>query len=191
MHGIVGRILTDRFWQAGISEGSKDEFYARVTGTRATMEGLASTIRGSVRNVRDTCYSLLFGLSRLDVHFYGFKELPGPLAHALFANANCLSSHQLINLLNLVRYLIDDCPVQLRDHFVPPLMATCFAQIDSKISSEWDNLGQKQQATSESDDLTEEMKGESILRQLTHNSVMMVAGFLDPARESKTRISVR
>jgi exportin-5 len=186
MRPVVNRILTDRFWQAGISEGSKDDFYARVMNTKWTMEGFASSIRGSVRNIRDNCYSILFALSRLDVHFYGFDELPGPLAHALFADAHCLSSHQLINLLNLVRYLVDDCPVQLRDHFIPPLLATCFAQIDSKISSDWDKLGQKLHATSEDDDLTEEMKEESSLRQLTYTAVMLVAGVLDPARLSKT-----
>jgi exportin-5 len=184
MRPIVGRILTDRFWQAGISEGSKEDFYARVSGTKSTMEGFASSIRGSVRTVREACYSILYGLSRLDVHFYGFNELPGPLANALFADAHCLSSHQLINLLNLVRYLVDDCPVELRDHFVPPILATFFAQIDSKISSEWDKLGQKQQITAEDEDLAEEMKEESILRQLTHSAVMMVAGLLDPARSS-------
>jgi exportin-5 len=187
MRSVVNRILTDRFWQAGISEGSKDDFYARVVGTKSTMEGFASSIRGSVRTVRDTCYSILFCMSRLDVHFFGFDELPGPLAHALFADAHCLSSHQLINLLNLVRYLVDDCPVKLREHFIPPILAACFTQIDSKISSEWEKLGQKQQATSDDDDLTEEMKEESSLRQLTHSAVMMVAGVLDPARLSKLR----
>jgi exportin-5 len=186
MRSIVSRILTDRFWQAGISEGSKDEFYARVTGTRSTMEGFASSIRGSVRTVRETCYSILFSMSRMETHFYGFSELPGPLAHALFANAHFLSSHQLINLLNLVRYLVDDCPTQLREHFVPPILATCFAQVDGKISSEWERLSHKQQATTEDDDLTQEMKEESILRQLTHGAVMMVAGLLDPARTSRS-----
>ena len=192
MRSVVNRILTDRFWQAGISEGSKDDFYARVIGTKSTMEGFASSIRGSVRTVRDSCYSIIYCLSRLDVHFYGFEELPGPLAHALFADAHCLSSHQLINLLNLVRYLVDDCPVQLRDHFVPPILAACFAQIDSKISSEWDKLGLKLHSTSEDDDLTEEMKEESSLRQLTHSAVLMVAGVLDPnpARSGKLVVSV-
>jgi exportin-5 len=185
MRSVINRILTDRFWQAGISEGSKDDFYARVIGTKSTMEGFASSIRGSVRAVRDTCYSILFGLSRLDVHFYGFDELPGPLAHALFANAHCLSSHQLINLLNLARYLVDDCPAKLRDHFIPPILAACFAQIDSKISSEWEKLGERQHAPSGDDELTEEMKEESSLRQVTHAAVMLIAGILDPARPSK------
>ncbi|KAF8866294.1 hypothetical protein BDZ45DRAFT_668118 [Acephala macrosclerotiorum] len=184
MRGLVSRILTDRFWQAGISEGSKDDFYARVTGTKSTMEGFASSIRGSVRTVREACYSILWCMSRLDVDFYGFSELPGPLAHALFADAHCLSSHQLIALLNVVRLMVDDCPVELRSHFVPPILATCFAQMDSKCSSEWEKLALKQVAPTDGEDLTDEMKEESILRQLTHTAVMMIGGFLDPARQN-------
>ncbi|PBP26094.1 nuclear import and export protein, partial [Diplocarpon rosae] len=184
MRPMVSRILTDRFWQAGISVGSKDDFYARVTGTKSTMEGLASSIRGSVRTIREACYSILWSMSRLGVDFYGFRELPGPLAHALFADAECLSSHQLIALLNVVRLLVDDCPVELRSHFAPPIMATCFAQMDAKCSSEWETLARKQAAATESDDLTEEMKEESILRQLTHSAVMMIGVVLDPARQN-------
>ena len=78
MLSIVGRVLTDRFWQAGISEGSKDDFYARVLEKKGTLEGLASTIRGSVRFVRETCYAIIYCMSRLDTQFYGFNELPGP-----------------------------------------------------------------------------------------------------------------
>lgn len=185
MRSAVNRILTDRFWQAGISEGSKDDFYARVTGTKSTLEGFASSIRGSIRTVREACYSILYCMSRLDVQFYGFKELPGPLAHALFADAHCLSSHQLIALLNVVRLLVDDCPVELRSHFVPPILATCFSQMDSKCSSEWERLANKQVVPTDGENLTEEMKQESILRQLTHTAVMMIGGFLDPARLSK------
>lgn len=182
MFSIVGRVLTDRFWQAGISEGSKDDFYARVLEKKGTLEGLASTIRGTVRFVRETCYAIIYCMSRLDVQFYGFNELPGPLAHSLFADSLCLSAHQIINLLNLVRYLVDHCPVQLRDHFLPPILAACFQQMDAKINSEWEKLDRQQGVQSAGDDLTEEMKTESILRQLTYSAVVMVADFLDPAR---------
>lgn len=185
MRSIVGRVLTDRFWQAGISEGSKDEFYARVLDRRNTLEGLASTIRGTIRFVRETCYAIIYCMSRLDVQFYGFSELPGPLAHSLFKDSFCLSSHQIINLLNLVRYLVDHCPVELRGHFLPPILATCFQQMDAKITSEWENLGRQQGVNAAGDELTEEMKAESILRQLTYTAVVMVADFLDPARTGK------
>lgn len=124
-------------------------------------------------------------MSRLDVDFYGFSELPGPLAHALFADADCLSSHQLIALLNVVRLMVDDCPVELREHFIPPILATCFAQMDVKCSTEWEKLAQKQIIAAGGENLTDEMKEESILRQLTHTAVMMIGGFLDPARQSK------
>ncbi|KAH8819701.1 armadillo-type protein [Xylogone sp. PMI_703] len=182
MRSTVNRILTDRFWQAGISEGSKDDFYARVTGTKSTMEGFASSIRGTVRTVREASYAILYCMSRFELNFYGFRELPGPLAHALFADAHCLSSHQLIALLNVVRLIIDDCPTEMRNHFVPPILATCFSQVDEKCSFEWDKLTQKQMARTEGEDLTEEMKEESILRQLTHTAVMLCGGLLDPAR---------
>ncbi|KAI0893167.1 ARM repeat-containing protein [Annulohypoxylon nitens] len=179
---IVGRVLTDRFWQAGISEGSKDEFYARVLDKKHTLEGLASTIRGSIRFVRENCYAIIYCMTRLDVQFYGFSELPGPLAHALLADSFSLSAHQLINVLNLVRYLVDNCPVPLRDHFLPPILAACCIQMNSRINAEWAKLDQQQAVKSGADALTEEMKAESILRQLTYASVMMVADFLDPAR---------
>ncbi|KAK6069200.1 hypothetical protein SCUP234_10848 [Seiridium cupressi] len=182
MKSIVGRVLTDRFWQAGISEGSKDEFYARVVDKKHTMEGLGSTIRGSIRFVRESVYAILYCMSRLDVEFYGFKELPGPLANALMANSYSLSPHQQINLLNLVRYLVDSCPTDLRDHFLPPLMAACFQQMDAKITSEWEKLENQKGVQAGESALAEEMKSESILRQLTYTAVMMVADFLDPAR---------
>ncbi|KAK5653569.1 hypothetical protein OQA88_8831 [Cercophora sp. LCS_1] len=182
MRSVVGRVLTDRFWQAGISEGSKDDFYARVLEKKGTLEGLASSIRGAVRFVRETCYAIIYCMSRLDVQFYGFTELPGPLANALFADAISLSSHQVINLLNLVRYLVDRCPIELRAHFLPPILATCFQQMDMKISSEWEALEQQGEVQAAGERLTEEMKAESILRQLTYAAVIMVADFLDPAK---------
>jgi exportin-5 len=185
MRSIVGRLLSDRFWQAGISEGSKDEFYARVVNKKGTLEGLASTIRASVRFIRETCYAIIYCMSRLDMQFYGFSELPQPLAHALFAESYCLSTHQQINLLNLVRYLVDDCPVELRVQFLPPLLASCFRQTDAKVNSEWEKLDQQQAVEAAGEALTEEMKAESILRQVTYTAVILVADLLDPNKRSK------
>lgn len=185
MKSVVGNVLSDRFWQAGISEGSKDEFYARVMDKKNTLEGLASTIRGTVRFVRETCYAIIYCMSRLEMQFYGFSELPGPLAQALFQNSFHLSAHQQINLLNLVRYLVDDCPLEQREHFLPPLLAACFQQMDAKINAEWENLERQQAIQAAADALTEEMKSESILRQVTYTAVIMVADFLDPTKRSK------
>ncbi|KAB8229169.1 hypothetical protein ETB97_002516 [Aspergillus alliaceus] len=181
MRTVVERILTDRFWQAGISTGSRDEFYAKITASRATLEGFASSVRGKIRAVRESCYSMLYSMSRLREHFYGFAELPGPLSEALFKDSSCLSSHQFSVLLNIARCLIDDCPVRFRGHFLPPMLATLFTNIDKKVTSEWDMIEQQREGGADAD-LTDEMKSESILRQLTYSAVIMVASLLDPQR---------
>lgn len=184
MRMVVERILTDRFWQAGISSGSREEFYARITASRLTLEGFASSVRGKIRAVRESCYSILYSMSRLREHFYGFAELPGPLSEALFKDSTHLSSHQFSVLLNISRCLIDDCPVRFREHFLPPMLAALFTNIDRKVTSEWDFIEQRKSGLGDGD-LTDEMKSESILRQLTYAAVIVVAGLLDPQRGGK------
>lgn len=181
MQFVVERILTDRFWQAGISSGSRDDFYARITASKATLEGFASSVRGKIRAVRESCYSMLFSMSRMRDQFYGFAELPGPLSEALFKDSEHLSSHQYSVLLNISRCLIDDCPVQYRSHFLPPMLATLFGSIDRKITTEWQLIEQRKIGLSDGD-LTDEMKSESVLRQLTYSAVIMVASLFDPQR---------
>jgi exportin-5 len=180
---VVGRVLSDRFWQAGISDGSKDDFYARVMNKKNTMEGLASTIRGSVRFIRETAYAIIYCMSRLDSLFYSFPNLSEALSNAFFTDSTWLSTHQQSNLLNLVRYLVDDCPVDYREQTLPQLIGNCFRQMDSKICGEWGQMEQRQGVAAEGEAaLKEEMKTESILRQVTYTAVLMIADFLDPGK---------
>ncbi|KAM6478916.1 armadillo-type protein [Trichoderma sp. SZMC 28011] len=183
MRHMVDKVLSDRFWQAGISEGSKDDFYARVLDKKGTIEGLASTIRGSVRFVRETAYGVIYCMSKLHSQFYGFSELAAPLSEAFFSDSIWLSTHQQSNLLSLVRHLVDDCPVDCRENFLPRLLSSCFQQMDTKINSEWTKLEQQQTVVADGDaELKEEMKSESILRQVTYTAVVLVADFLDPTK---------
>lgn len=186
MRAVVERILTDRFWQAGISSGSRDEFYAKITASKSTLEGFASSVRGKIRAVRESGYSMLFSMSRMRHQFYGFAELPGPLSQALFKDAEHLSSHQFSVLLNISRCLIDDCPVQYRPQFLPPMLATLFRSIDRKITNEWEMIEQRKSGGVDGD-LTDEMKSESVLRQLTYAAVIMVASLFDPQRGGKNQ----
>ncbi|OJD21796.1 hypothetical protein ACJ73_06862 [Blastomyces percursus] len=188
MRPLLGRILTDRFWQAGISSGSKEDFYARITTSKTTLEGFSSSVRGKVRAVREACYSILYSMSRLREHFYSFAELPVPLSQALFKDATSLSSHQLSVLLNISRCLVDDCPARYRPHFLPPMLSALFIQFDKKITAEWDIIEHRKAGMVESD-LTVEMKDESILRQLTYSVVIMVASLLDPQRGDPEKAS--
>ncbi|RFU73541.1 hypothetical protein TARUN_8703 [Trichoderma arundinaceum] len=188
MRHMVDKVLSDRFWQAGISEGSKDDFYARVLDKKSTIEGLASTIRGSVRFVRETAYGIIYCMSKLHSQFYGFSGLAAPLSEAFFSDSIWLSTHQQSNLLSLVRHLVDDCPVDCRENFLPGFLSSCFQQMDAKINSEWAKLEQQQTVAADGDaELKEEMKAESILRQVTYTAVVMVADFLDPTKPRPKR----
>ncbi|KAI9894139.1 MAG: hypothetical protein M1814_003993 [Vezdaea aestivalis] len=181
-------ILADRFWQACISTGTRDDFYARVSNTKATMEGFASSIRGTLRTIRESCYSIIYSMSRFREHFYGIDGLAGPLANSVLAEAHHLSAHQFSILLTMVRHVIDDCPPSLREPFLPPLVASLMTQMDTKIMGEWDAIAHRTSAPSGADDdLTAEMKEESILRHLTWPAVMIVASLLDPDRDTPPR----
>lgn len=185
MKGIIGRVLTDRFWQVGISSGSRDDFYARVGGSKATMEGLASTIRGALRTVRESGYRILFCSGKISTDFYMYTELPEPLSKALFAESCALSAHQTSMLVDSIGPMIADCPPEYRSNFLPPLLSVMFIQLDRKVSTDWESIEERNRTTTADDGLTEEMRDESILRQLTFSCVMMVVGLLDPNRNGK------
>ena len=123
-------------------------------------------------------------LSLLGEDFYGNPELPEPLSQALFTNACALSTHQMAILVEMIRPIIYHCPAPLRDHFLRPLLVGLFQQLDRKVSTEWDKIDQRAGTVSDSDNLAEEMRDDSILRQLTFTSVMLIVGLLDPQKPS-------
>ncbi|MCJ1307753.1 hypothetical protein MMC25_001401 [Agyrium rufum] len=182
MKSVVPRILTDRFWQVGISTGSRDEFYAKIGSSRSSLEGLASSIRASVRMVRETGYRLLSYMTLLDDELFKHPEVAEPIAKSLFNDSKSLSIHQTSTLVDLLPALILHCPAHCRNHFLPPILASMFSELDRKVSTEWENIEQRKQIAAANDDLVEEMRDESILRQLTFTSVLMVVDFMDPNR---------
>ena len=127
-------------------------------------------------------------MSLLGDQFYGHEELPNPLARALFTDARSLSTHQLAIMVEMIRPIIDNCPAALRSHFLPPILSALFQQLDIKASAEWDRSEQRNEGAAEGDNLADEMRDESILRQLTFTSVMLVVGLLDPQKSSKSWI---
>jgi len=182
MQQVILRICTDRFWQAGISTESKDDFFARVSGSKHTYEGLASTVRGSVRQIRESVYQILMYLIKFKDSFYAIKDLPGPLSEALYGNASHLSPHHFSVLITTSTHIIDGCPLHLRRHFLPTLLSKLFSQIDHKLTNEWSFVYQRTLQAGPGDDLGDEMKTESILRQLTYSAIMLAYTLLDQRR---------
>jgi exportin-5 len=177
---VMQKMLVDRFWQAGISNESRDEFYARIAESGDTYEGFASAIRGIPRQIRDWCYHIVYGMTRFEEEFFGLKELPQPLAEALLTDASSLSTHHLQRLIALVERLVQRCPAHHRRHFMPPILSMFFSQTDKKISAEWEVIERSTTQTVEGEDqLNDEMKAESVLRATTYAVVNFASTILD------------
>lgn len=177
---VMQKMLVDRFWQAGISNESRDEFYARIAESGDTYEGFASAIRGIPRQIRDWCYHIIYGMTRFEEEFFGLKELPIPLAEALLTDASSLSTHHLQRLIALVERLVQRCPPHHRRHFMPPILSLFFSQTDKKISAEWEVIERSSTQSVEGEDqLGDEMKAESVLRATTYAVVSFASTLLD------------
>jgi exportin-5 len=180
MQMVMQKMLVDRFWQAGISNESRDEFYARIAESGDTYEGFASAIRGIPRQIRDWCYHIVYGMTRFEEEFFGLQELPRPLAEALLTDASSLSTHHLQRLIALVERLVQRCPAHHRRHFMPPILSMFFAQTDKKISAEWEVIERSSTQSVEGEDqLNDEMKAESVLRATTYAVVNFASTILD------------
>lgn len=177
---VMQKMLVDRFWQAGISNESRDEFYARIAESGDTYEGFASAIRGIPRQIRDWCYHIIYGMTRFEEEFFGLKELPVPLAEALLTDASSLSTHHLQRLIALVERLVQRCPPHHRRHFMPPILSLFFSQTDKKISAEWEVIERSSTQSVEGENqLSDEMKAESVLRATTYAVVSFASTLLD------------
>jgi exportin-5 len=121
-------------------------------------------------------------MSYLGDVLYRFEELPVPLSKALFAGAGPLSTHQTGIIIDMIRPIIEHCPPDARAHFLSPIVTAMFTHLDFKVGIEWEKIEERNKAAAVDDDLMEEMKDESILRQLTYNCVTTVARLLDPSQ---------
>ena len=179
---IIRRILKDRWWQVGISSGSRDEFYSKVEQSKSSLEGLASAIRGALRFVRETSYKLLSSMAYLGTSLFEVAELPEALSKAIFGHSGALSTHQSAVIIEMMRSLIERCPPASRGYFLTPMLVAMFTSLDGKIRAEWNMIDRQNQGDdgAVNGTLVDEMKNESVLRQLTYNSVTIVISILDP-----------
>ncbi|RMD40142.1 hypothetical protein DV735_g4973, partial [Chaetothyriales sp. CBS 134920] len=182
---IIRRILRDRYWQSGISEGSMNEFHQKVKSSKASLEGFASSVRSRIRTNLEQCYSIIHTLGKLGEEFYSLEKLPAMLTESLLSSSSNLSPHHLSIMLAMLPKLIEDCPPQLRHHFLTPILTELLVQMDAKLTTEWANISQKKSEHHEGEDLKDEMRDDSVLRQTTYRAVNMVAAWVDPKREEQ------
>jgi exportin-5 len=182
---VIRRVMRDRYWQSGISAGSMGEFQTKVKATKLTLEGFASSVRGRIRNNLEQCYSILHTLGRLGSAFYNLQQLPELIAQAAIDTTTPLSPHHFSVMIQMLPKMIDECPPESRQQFLTPIMWSLLQQMDTKLSQEWDKMGQLKQTKHDDENLGDEMRDDSVLRQTTYKAVNLVAHWLNPKREQQ------
>lgn len=183
---LISRVLRDRFWQSGITEGSKNDFYAMIKSSKKSLEGFASSVRNKLRLNIEQTYTILHSLSKLGETFYGVPGLAEAISQALVETARPLSAHHYTIFLSMISKIVDDCPTSQRHAFLDQVLPTLLSEMDQKCTSEWQKLeGRSGLAVEQSDDLTAEMREESLLRQLTHKAASTVALWVDVSRNQQ------
>lgn len=190
----IRRILRDRYWQSGISGGSMSDFHAQVKATKTTLEGFASSVRGRIRTNLENSYSIIHTLGRLGSHFYGLQDLPQMISHALLTTTRPLSPHHFGQLLSMLPKLIEECPPENMQYFLTPVLSELVTQIDAKCNAEWEKVrarstGAPQENTN--GELSDEMRDESVLRQMTSRAVNMITSWLDFRGDFRTSTTKR
>ncbi|KIY02972.1 uncharacterized protein Z520_01437 [Fonsecaea multimorphosa CBS 102226] len=183
LEDVIRRVLRDRYWQSGISTGSMGEFHSRVKASKSTLEGFASSVRGKIRGHLEQCYSILHTLGRLGPTFYSMPQLPELIAQAAIDSAAPLSPHHFSVMLQMLPKLIDECPPGSRQHFLTPIIFSVLVQMDTKLSMEWEKMNQRKQNKHDEENLSEEMRDDSVLRQTTYRAASLVAHWLAPKRD--------
>lgn len=97
----------------------------------------------------------------------------------MFADAGSLSANHLHPIINLTTGLVQRCPPHYRARFLPPLLIRLFEKLDAKISSEWEAISVANNQYTEEEELSDEMRTESVLRQLTYSMVSFVPFLLE------------
>lgn len=193
-YAVVQKVLRDRYWQSGISGGSMQDFHNKVKATKTTLEGFASSVRGRIRLNLENCYSIIHTLGRLGTHFYGIDGLAQMLSDTVLKTSTPLSPHHFGILLSMLPKLIEECPPENMDSFLTPVLAELTLQIDSKCTIEWGKVharGSSEAQAQVNGDLSDEMRDESVLRQMTSKAVSIVTSWIDPAREFKLSTAKR
>ncbi|KAF1988177.1 hypothetical protein K402DRAFT_329073 [Aulographum hederae CBS 113979] len=181
---VFHKIFAERFWQKGISSESREDFYSKVSRSKQTYEGFASTIRGLSRDIRDVSYHIIYKMSGFGERFYGMPGLPGALSEALYTHSTSLSCHHFGVLLNMSSGLIGNCPRNQWEQFLPAIISSLFTQVNTKLTAEWAVNGERSARNASDTELADEMRDESVLRQVSWNAVALACSLLELPRET-------
>lgn len=170
---FVRSSCAERFWQVGISMQTKDEFESANEAASKTLYDFASAVGHIVRYTREYTFLTLGSITQLEETMYELPNMGTMLCQALTSTTDGVTCHAWKHMISLtVRNVVRNCPPAHMNPFLVEFIPSFLRTIDEFLVREWQKQEehgfQLEEVDSSSDsDLSEEMMGEHLLRQLT------------------------
>ncbi|AEY96893.1 FAEL094Cp [Eremothecium gossypii FDAG1] len=168
----------ERFWEAGATNKSKDEFIDEHMKALQTVRDFADSVGHIVRYTREYVLLILSGISSLGSIFYEIEDIPNLLMDSIAIykpNSDDISpgvsTHGWKHIINVaIRPILKGCPEQcapaFMSRFLPKLFDTMAVILCKKWSAYMNNTNMSPSPVDD-DEMTEEILEENLLRQLT------------------------
>lgn len=167
---------TERFWQVGVSTLTKDEFDNLSVKASKTVRDFADSVGHIVRYTREYGFMLLGTISQLEETIYEVPNMGQMLFQALAGHDSVgITSHCWRHIISLVvRPIVKNCPQHLISSFLPEFLPLFLRKMDDVLSEKWEarvrdglQMSDEMMSMNDTNDLSEEMMDECLLRQLT------------------------
>ncbi|CAI4351557.1 ASN_HP2_G0011410.mRNA.1.CDS.1 [Saccharomyces cerevisiae] len=175
----------ERFWEAGASNKSKDEFIDEHMKAMQTLRDFADSVGHIIRYTREYTLLVLSAISSLGSVFYLLDESPDLLLNsiAIFKPGSNeispgVSTHGWKHIMNIaIRPILKGCPKDCLGKFMPAFLPKLFEILDLLLCQKWSshmNDMDMNPVPTDDDQMTEEILEENLLRQLTTVVVRIV-----------------
>ncbi|SCW01216.1 LAFE_0D07646g1_1 [Lachancea fermentati] len=168
----------ERFWEAGASNKSKDEFIDEHMKAMQTVRDFADSVGHIVRYTREYVLLVVSAISSLGSVLYEIEELPQLLMDSIAIYKPTtgdispgVSTHGWKHIINVaVRPLLKNCPEECAPKFFGAFLPKLFDTLDVLLCQKWSlymNDIDVNPSPRDDDEMTEEILEENLLRQLT------------------------
>lgn len=175
----------ERFWEAGASSKSKDEFIDEHMKAMQTLRDFADSVGHIIRYTREYTLLVLSAISSLGSIFFELDDVPDMLINsiAIFKPGNNeispgVSTHGWKHILNIaIRPMLKNCPDDCAPKFMSAFLPKLFEMLDHLLYQRWSvrmDVMDVNPAPVDNDQMTEDILEENLLRQLTTVVVRIV-----------------
>ncbi|EPY52731.1 karyopherin [Schizosaccharomyces cryophilus OY26] len=176
---ILQKSIVERFWLHGVSQISKHQFLEESYKMDVSANKLIHSFGHFLRRLREYCYGAIASFMRLGEPFFAIPGLSTAFLTSFFNHASGLSLHQWTSVVNvIIKPYCLHCPPELRDDCLLPLLPPLLSELDRKLVNEWRSITERgllvEEDTEETEDLSEEMIEESLLRHLTYATAKLI-----------------